>query len=206
MECRSSEAAPAAGLAAGASLGAAPERLSIRQLLEEAERGLWNLMRFSAAGELVFLDLAQALRRVHSHSENSEPVGLRALCRYTMERNDELSGAVVYRGAVLALCHLLFIVNERVFALQKNVQEFDRLVELDGRSIGLLRFRRCVSCQHANGHQCGEHGCCKKYSLHDYSSRFFSQAAPASSCLCARHCQAITVFITVMPLYDDRQN
>src|SRR6185436_13550183 len=120
MECRSSEAAPAAGLAAGASLGAATERQSIRQLLEEAERGLWNLMRFRAACELVFLDLAQTLRRVHSHSENSEPIRLRAFRRYTMERNDEFAGAVVYRGAVLALCHPLFIVNESVFALQKN--------------------------------------------------------------------------------------
>src|SRR6185295_18566795 len=169
VEFRSSEAAPAAGLAAGASLGAATERERIRQLLEEAEHGLWNLMGFRAAGELVFLDLAHSLRRVHSHRENSEPVRLRAFCRYAMERNDEFAGAVVYRGAVRALCHFLFIVNESVFALQKNVQEFHWLIELNCRSIGLLRFRRCVSCQHANGHhQCGEHGCCKKYSLHDW--------------------------------------
>ena len=113
------------------TLGAATERERLRQLLEEAERGLWNLMRFSAACELVFLDLAQTLRRVHSHSENSEPVRLRAFCWYAMERNDEFARAVVYRGAVLALRHLLFIVNERVFALQKNVQEFDWLVELE---------------------------------------------------------------------------
>src|SRR6266404_3680334 len=120
---------------------------------------LWNVMRLGAAFELILLHLERAVRCTHARADPPEPFGLCAINRDAMERDDQLPCAVLHEGAVLAARHFLFVMHEQILTFENHVQELDRFIKLDGRSVAFPGFCSGVRGENAYGYH--EHCQCR---------------------------------------------